>query len=175
MDTSAKTPIEEEIVEEQHAAEMDSAILAHQVHESVFAPDQCELVRASKLRKLADDTAGENSNGTRASGVSSSSSHRCWHSSLNEKLFPGFADLEYDELAHANQWSVERVVDFVTSLPSCPPTVADKFRQEQIDGEAFLLLTQHDIVKLMNIRLGPAVKIFNAVMFLKHRRLNDTK
>lgn len=36
-----------------------------------------------------------------------------------------------------------------------------------IDGEAFLLLTQTDIVKIMSIKLGPALKIYNAILMFK--------
>lgn len=36
-----------------------------------------------------------------------------------------------------------------------------------IDGEAFLLLNQQDIVKVLNVKLGPAVKIYNAVVLLR--------
>lgn len=32
-----------------------------------------------------------------------------------------------------------------------------------IDGEAFLLLTQNDIVNLLKIKLGPALKIFHTI------------
>lgn len=39
---------------------------------------------------------------------------------------------------------------------------------QQIDGEAFLLLTQSDIVKIMNIKLGPALKIFNSIIMFKN-------
>lgn len=39
---------------------------------------------------------------------------------------------------------------------------------QQIDGEAFLLLTQSDIVKIMNIKLGPALKIFNSIVMFKN-------
>lgn len=38
---------------------------------------------------------------------------------------------------------------------------------QQIDGEAFLLLNQSDIVKIMSVKLGPALKIYNAILILK--------
>lgn len=38
---------------------------------------------------------------------------------------------------------------------------------QMIDGEAFLLLTQTDIVKIMSIKLGPALKISNAILMFK--------
>lgn len=39
---------------------------------------------------------------------------------------------------------------------------------QQMDGEAFLLLTQADIVKILSIKLGPALKIYNAILMLKN-------
>lgn len=36
-----------------------------------------------------------------------------------------------------------------------------------IDGEALLLLTQTDIVKIMSVKLGPALKISNAILMFK--------
>lgn len=39
---------------------------------------------------------------------------------------------------------------------------------QQIDGEAFLLLTQADIVKILSIKLGPALKIYNSILMLKN-------
>lgn len=37
------------------------------------------------------------------------------------------------------------------------------FLLQQIDGEAFLLLNQSDIVNILKIKLGPALKIFNTI------------
>lgn len=45
-------------------------------------------------------------------------------------------------------------------LPSLTP--------QMIDGEAFLLLTQADIVKIMSVKLGPALKIYNAILMFKN-------
>lgn len=42
------------------------------------------------------------------------------------------------------------------------------FPLQQIDGEAFLLLTQADIVKILSIKLGPALKIYNSILMLKN-------
>ncbi|KAG3290222.1 L3MBTL3, histone methyl-lysine binding protein [Ictidomys tridecemlineatus] len=45
--------------------------------------------------------------------------------------------------------------------------------QQQIDGEAFLLMTQTDIVKIMSIKLGPALKIFNSILMFKAAEKNS--
>uniref|UniRef100_A0A8D2LAY5 Lethal(3)malignant brain tumor-like protein 1 n=1 Tax=Varanus komodoensis TaxID=61221 RepID=A0A8D2LAY5_VARKO len=47
-------------------------------------------------------------------------------------------------------------------------TVAKWTTDEMIDGEAFLLLTQADIVKIMSVKLGPALKIYNAILMFKN-------
>lgn len=39
---------------------------------------------------------------------------------------------------------------------------------QQIDGEAFMLVTQTDIVKIMNVKLGPALKIYNSILMFKN-------
>lgn len=39
---------------------------------------------------------------------------------------------------------------------------------QQIDGKAFLLLTQTDIVKVMKIKLGPALKIYNSILMFRN-------
>lgn len=43
---------------------------------------------------------------------------------------------------------------------------------QQIDGEAFLLLNQSDIVKILSIKLGPALKIYNAILMFKSAEEN---
>lgn len=86
----------------------------------------------------------------------------CWEQHC--KLLPGVAGVQASLVEH---WSVEEVADFLQSLPGCEEQ-AKRFREEQIDGKAFLLLTQRDIVKIMSVKLGPALKIFNAILMFKH-------
>uniref|UniRef100_A0A7N4P248 Lethal(3)malignant brain tumor-like protein 1 n=1 Tax=Sarcophilus harrisii TaxID=9305 RepID=A0A7N4P248_SARHA len=69
----------------------------------------------------------------------------CWEQHC--KLLPGIASVN---AASVTKWTIE----------------------EKIDGEAFLLLTQADIVKIMCIKLGPALKIYNAILMF--RNADDT-
>jgi hypothetical protein len=39
---------------------------------------------------------------------------------------------------------------------------------QDIDGEALLLLNQADIVKILDVKLGPAVKIHNSILMMKN-------
>ncbi|KAG1934302.1 lethal(3)malignant brain tumor-like protein 4 isoform X2 [Pimephales promelas] len=86
----------------------------------------------------------------------------CWDQHC--KLLPGVAGVQASLVTH---WSVEEVADFIHSLPGCEEQ-AKLFREEQIDGKAFLLLTQRDIVKIMSVKLGPALKIYNSILMFRH-------
>ncbi|KAI4897637.1 hypothetical protein NFI96_015829 [Prochilodus magdalenae] len=85
----------------------------------------------------------------------------CWEQHC--KLLPGVAGIHASQVA---TWSVEEVFGFVQNLIGCEEQ-ARLFKDEMIDGEAFLLLTQTDIVKIMSIKLGPALKIYNAILMFK--------
>uniref|UniRef100_A0A8C0GQE8 SAM domain-containing protein n=1 Tax=Chelonoidis abingdonii TaxID=106734 RepID=A0A8C0GQE8_CHEAB len=96
--------------------------------------------------------------------LSSSPTHRlhlCWEQHC--RLLPEVSGLTARSVA---KWTVEEVASFVQRLPGCKEQ-ASVFREEQIDGEAFLLLNQADIVKILSIKLGPALKIYNAILMFK--------
>ncbi|XP_009290631.1 lethal(3)malignant brain tumor-like protein 3 isoform X2 [Danio rerio] len=85
----------------------------------------------------------------------------CWEK--HGKLLPEALGLTAKRVS---KWNTEEVASFVRGLPGCREH-APTFRKEQIDGEAFLLLTQSDIVKILSIKLGPALKIYNSILMLK--------
>ncbi|XP_040507944.1 lethal(3)malignant brain tumor-like protein 3 isoform X5 [Gallus gallus] len=87
--------------------------------------------------------------------------HLCWEQHC--RLLPEVLGLT---AKHVSKWTVEEVVNFIQRLPGCKEQAA-VFREEQIDGEAFLLLNQNDLVKILNIKLGPALKVYNAILMLK--------
>ncbi|ODM91225.1 Lethal(3)malignant brain tumor-like protein 3 [Orchesella cincta] len=66
-------------------------------------------------------------------------------------------------------WSHERVSTLVQGLCANLPTagkVAEQFRNNLIDGESFLMLTQSDMTDALGIKLGPAVKIYNLIRLI---------
>lgn len=95
------------------------------------------------------------------SGQSDRTLSLCWEQHC--KLLPGVQGIHASQVA---AWSVEEVFRFVQNLIGCEEQ-ARLFKEEMIDGEAFLLLTQTDIVKIMSIKLGPALKISNAILMFK--------
>lgn len=54
----------------------------------------------------------------------------------------------------------------VTSQLGCQE-IADEFRAQEIDGQALLLLKEDHLMSAMNIKLGPALKIFARINMLK--------
>ncbi|RVE71227.1 hypothetical protein OJAV_G00072630 [Oryzias javanicus] len=76
------------------------------------------------------------------------------------------------ELPHAflpsdpGQWNMEDVYEFISSLPGCLES-AEEFRSQEIDGQALLLLKEDHLMGTMNIKLGPALKIFAQISMLR--------
>ncbi|XP_053865040.1 polyhomeotic-like protein 2 isoform X3 [Malaclemys terrapin pileata] len=64
------------------------------------------------------------------------------------------------------KWNVEDVYEFIRSLPGCQE-IAEEFRAQEIDGQALLLLKEDHLMSAMNIKLGPALKIYARISMLK--------
>ncbi|KAI1892493.1 hypothetical protein AGOR_G00134170 [Albula goreensis] len=64
------------------------------------------------------------------------------------------------------KWNVADVYEFIGSLPGCQE-IAEEFRSQEIDGQALLLLKEDHLMSTMNIKLGPALKIFARISLLK--------
>ncbi|KAL3219595.1 hypothetical protein MRX96_030347 [Rhipicephalus microplus] len=60
-------------------------------------------------------------------------------------------------------WSLNQVAHFVSSLPGCQGLAAT-FKEQEIDGEAFLLLSQADLVRNLRLKLGPALKVHSCIL-----------
>ncbi|XP_073539914.1 lethal(3)malignant brain tumor-like protein 1 isoform X7 [Phyllobates terribilis] len=86
----------------------------------------------------------------------------CWEQHC--RLLPGVAGISASTVS---KWSTEEVFNFVQTLTGCEDQ-ARLFKEEMIDGQALLLLTQTDIVKILCIKLGPAVKIYNSILMFKN-------
>lgn len=64
------------------------------------------------------------------------------------------------------KWSSTEVSVFVDLYLNCRKT-ATLFNQEDIDGEAFLLLQQRDLTEKLGLKLGPAVKLYTCILQLR--------
>ncbi|XP_016518046.1 polyhomeotic-like protein 2 isoform X1 [Poecilia formosa] len=70
------------------------------------------------------------------------------------------------EHSDPGQWNIQDVYGFISSLPGCLE-IAEEFRSQEIDGQALLLLKEDHLMGTMNIKLGPALKIFAQISMLK--------
>ncbi|XP_053202165.1 lethal(3)malignant brain tumor-like protein 4 [Panonychus citri] len=77
--------------------------------------------------------------------------------------------LSFAEKVNASEvlkWTPDKVAQFVSTIPGCQD-FGQCFEEEIIDGEAFLLLNQTDLVTHLGIKLGPAVKIYNSILVIR--------
>jgi len=77
---------------------------------------------------------------------------------LEEDLFDGVEPLMKYARIPAVLWSAEDVVSFIRDIPGCD-RYADRFLEEEIDGQALMLIKEEHLVHSMGIKLGPALKI----------------
>ena len=73
--------------------------------------------------------------------------------------------------ARARLWTTAQVCQFVAEIPNIDhQAVADRLTEEEVDGESLLSLTQSDITSILEVKLGPAIKIYNAITALRMRK-----
>lgn len=71
-----------------------------------------------------------------------------------------------DQGPEMQKWTVAEVCDFIRSLPGCSD-YAEDFENQEIDGQALLLLKPNNLVGVMGIKLGPALKIIDRVNIIR--------
>lgn len=70
----------------------------------------------------------------------------------------------------AAEWTIEEVIQYISVTDPALAVHADLFRTHEIDGKALLLLNSDMMMKYMQLKLGPALKICNLVSRVKGRR-----
>ena len=85
----------------------------------------------------------------------------CWDK--NVRHLPGVNGVKSSDVM---KWDIGKVAAFVTTLTG-KLDCGNAFEREEVDGEALLLLSQNDILNTLKLKLGPAVKIYNAILFFK--------
>ncbi|XP_077001795.1 sex comb on midleg-like protein 2 [Tamandua tetradactyla] len=72
-----------------------------------------------------------------------------------------------------SSWSVDEVIQFMKHAdPQTSASIADLFRQHEIDGKALLLLKSDAMMKYMGLKLGPALKLCHYIEKLKEGKYN---
>lgn len=63
-------------------------------------------------------------------------------------------------------WSTTEVAEFVSKLPNCSMLGKD-FIENDIDGLAFLSLRKNDMIDIMGLSIGSAIKVFDRIVLLR--------
>uniref|UniRef100_A0A1A8K997 Scm-like with four mbt domains 2 n=1 Tax=Nothobranchius kuhntae TaxID=321403 RepID=A0A1A8K997_NOTKU len=127
--------------------------------------------RAAALRRafsVGNSTGSqEASEGRRRSTRSLSASHQ-----NNKNQTPKEEDVKAEEdesqlVLDRNPlgWSVDEVVQFINSTDCA--SLATVFREQDIDGQALLLLTLPTVQECMDLKLGPAIKLCHQIERVK--------
>lgn len=66
-----------------------------------------------------------------------------------------------------SSWKVEEVAQFL-QINECA-SLSDAFQEQGVDGEQFLSMEKSDIMKLVNNKIGPGLKVENLLRLLKSR------
>lgn len=79
------------------------------------------------------------------------------------------ATVHDEQMKNPMQWTVAEVSSFIKKIPNCDEggVVSKVFVDQEIDGEAFLSLSQDDLIMLLNIKIGIAIKIYNRILHLR--------
>jgi len=87
----------------------------------------------------------------------------CWHSPINGRI----GEDSLPTMAQVVKWSVNDVGDFLSRFGLEGETI-HRFKEQLIDGEALLLLTRDDLIAQLTMKLGPAIKLQNRLLLMKH-------
>ncbi|XP_059475248.1 lethal(3)malignant brain tumor-like protein 3 [Neocloeon triangulifer] len=116
-----------------------SASVRSDVHDSVFRPGYAPSVKSMPVS-------------------------RATHSKLvNWSSIDGKFDTKADSV---KKWSPEKVSSFTEQVIGAKDKTKI-FIDENINGNAFLMLSQSDLVDLLGFKIGQAVKIYNSILLLK--------
>lgn len=83
----------------------------------------------------------------------------------NSKVLDKATITDEDLTDNPLKWSVDDVCTYLVKF--CDEETTAKFYAQKIDGEALLMICQKDLVTLLDIKVGPAVKIYNRILWLR--------
>ena len=118
----------------------------------------------SKRAKLDTDSNGDLVKAPNQSPASTSSSAATptAKTATAASSIPGVPDAANILKDNPLKWSVQRVCDFVKKQPGCAEYVPD-FELQEIDGQALMLLKVDHLRAAMSMKLGPALKVCEAI------------
>jgi hypothetical protein len=80
------------------------------------------------------------------------------------------ASVDDESTENPIEWNVYNVCSFISKIIDDKKVIA-KFREQEVDGAALIAMCQEDLMGLMNIKMGTAIKIYNRIMYLREEVL----
>lgn len=77
---------------------------------------------------------------------------------IENELYDGVEPITNFSFVPIVTWTISQVVEYISSIPGCS-SCSRVFEEEEIDGQALLLLKIEHMIHTMNLKLGPALKI----------------
>lgn len=71
-----------------------------------------------------------------------------------------------DSTENPMDWSTYKVCKYVQNITNSVE-ITKKFQDQDIDGCAFICLGQDDLVNLLNLKAGPAIKLYNRILHIR--------
>lgn len=72
------------------------------------------------------------------------------------------------DAVNPQSWTIEDVLEFLSSIP-CLEVYGRVFKEQDVDGEALLMLTQTELVHNMKLKLGHAIRLYNCIVILRQK------
>ena len=85
---------------------------------------------------------------------------------VEDDLYEGIEPLMKFSVIPMIKWTAMEVFDYINKIAGCSD-YAKQFRDEEIDGQALLLLRVEHMIHTMNLKLGPALKIASHLRLIK--------
>lgn len=88
-------------------------------------------------------------------------------------------NIQYDEMSRmrphesipdVKRWDCDEVYTYFMARTSAE--YADLFRENQIDGDALLLIRREDVLNRFNLKLGPALRLYSHIVTLQYKNNN---
>lgn len=136
-----------------------------------LSPTTTEAQRQQQATSPNVTTTNNQLSTTSTSGFSTSSSSSSSTTSNNSEQTATTAQstrkcqMKIDEI---NAWNVDEVCSFVESIAICVEYVKN-FREQSIDGEGLMMLTEEHLINILGMKLGPALKLRSKLL----KRLNE--
>lgn len=75
------------------------------------------------------------------------------------------------DIPDISEWSSDKLANYIEKYL---PNIGNLFREENIDGEACLLMKRSDVINDLSLDLGPALRLYSLVVALQTRQRNPT-